>query len=64
MVAFAGAGRVDDAFEDIGENHTIPSYGVGLRFMVLDSQRINIRVDYARSDKGNDAWYLAVTEAF
>ena len=36
----------------------------GIRFMVLESQRINVRVDYARSDKGNEAWYLSVTEAF
>jgi hypothetical protein len=64
MVAFAGAGRVYDSFGNIGEDNTIPSYGVGVRFMVLESQRVNIRVDYARSDNGNDAWYLSVTEAF
>jgi hypothetical protein len=64
MVAFAGAGRVYDAFGDRGEDETIPSYGVGIRFMLLESQRINLRIDYARSDHGNEAWYLAVTEAF
>ena len=64
MVGFAGAGRVDDTFGSTGEDETIPSYGVGLRFMVLESQRINVRFDYARSDKGNEAWYLSVTEAF
>ncbi|MFC1778689.1 BamA/TamA family outer membrane protein [Pseudomonadota bacterium] len=64
MVAFAGAGRVYDSLGDHGGNETIPSYGVGLRFMALESQRINVRLDYARSDKGNDALYLSVTEAF
>jgi len=64
VVAFAGAGRVDDSFGRLGEDETIPSYGLGLRFMVLESQRINVRLDYARSDKGNEAWYLSVTEAF
>lgn len=64
VVAFAGGGWVDDAFGNRGEDETIPSYGAGIRFMVLESQRINLRVDYARSDKGNDAWYLSVTEAF
>ena len=64
IVAFAGAGRVDDSFGDQGEDETIPSYGAGLRFMLLESQRINLRIDYARSDKGRDAWYLSVTEAF
>jgi len=64
MVAFAGAGRIDDSFGTLGEDETIPSYGVGLRFMVLESQRINVRIDYARSNYGNEAWYLSVTEAF
>ena len=64
MVAFAGAGQVDDTFGTSAKNDTIPSYGLGLRFMVLESQRINVRLDYARSDKGNSAWYLSVTEAF
>jgi outer membrane protein assembly factor BamA len=64
LVAFAGAGRVEDSFGNFGEGETIPSYGVGLRWMVLESQRINIRVDYGRSNNGNSAWYLSVTEAF
>ena len=64
MVGFAGAGRLNDSLGSFGEDETIPSYGLGIRFMVLESQRINVRVDYARSDKGNEAWYLSVTEAF
>jgi len=64
LVAFAGAGRVDESFGGHGEGETIPSYGVGLRFMVLESQRINVRVDYARTDNGGEAWYLGVMEAF
>jgi hypothetical protein len=32
--------------------------------MLLESQRINLRIDYARADKGDEAWYLSVTEAF
>lgn len=64
MVAFAGAGRVEDSFGNHGEGKTIPSYGVGLRWMVLESQRINVRIDFARSDDGNSAVYLGVTEAF
>lgn len=64
LVAFAGGGRVDDSFGGRGEGETIPSYGVGLRWMVLESKRINVRVDYARSDNGGSAWYLSVAEAF
>jgi hypothetical protein len=64
LVAFAGGGWVDDSFGNHGEGETIPSYGAGLRWMVLESKRINVRVDYARSDNGNSAWYLSVAEAF
>jgi outer membrane protein assembly factor BamA len=64
LVAFAGAGRVWNALGGKGEDDTIPSYGVGLRWMVLPSERINVRVDYARSDNDNEAWYLSVSEAF
>ena len=63
-VAFLGGGQVWESLGDKGEDDIIPSYGVGLRWMVLPSERINIRVDYARSDRGNDAWYLSVSEAF
>jgi hypothetical protein len=64
LVAFAGGGRVDDSFGNRGEGETIPSYGVGLRWMVMESKRINVRVDYARSSNGGSAWYLSVAEAF
>jgi hypothetical protein len=64
LVGFAGAGRIYDSFLGVGEDDTIPSYGLGIRFMVLESQRINLRVDYARSQGGDDAWYLSVAEAF
>jgi hypothetical protein len=62
-VAFAGAGYVSESFSDLLEGENVPSYGVGLRFMVLTSQRINVRLDYARSDD-NDGIYLSVGEAF
>ena len=69
VVAIAGAGVVDQPFSNSNpnvsdKNDLIPSYGVGVRYMVLDSKRINFRVDYARSDNNNSAWYVSVTEAF
>jgi hypothetical protein len=62
-VAFAGSGYYKNSFSEVREQEAIPSYGVGLRFMVLKSQRINMRLDYGRS-KDSDAIYLSVTEAF
>ena len=62
-VAFAGGGYVTTPFSERKGRDLIPSYGIGLRFMLLESQRINIRVDYARSDD-SEAVYLSVGEAF
>jgi hypothetical protein len=63
LVAFGGAGSVGNSYNGIRDNEAIPSYGVGVRFMVLAAKRINIRIDYARSTD-SDAIYLSVGEAF
>jgi len=63
LVGFAGAGQYGTSFSGFQEHEAIPSYGVGVRFMVLAAKRINLRVDYARSDD-NDAIHVAVGEAF
>ncbi len=62
-VGFAGGGYISSSFSEVADHDLIPSYGVGVRFMVLKSKRINIRVDYARSDD-SDAIHLSVGEAF
>jgi len=62
-VAFAGNGYHRNSFGEFREREAIPSYGIGLRFMVLESQRINMRLDYGRSND-SDAVYLSVGEAF
>jgi len=63
LVGFAGAGHITNSFSEQGDNESVPSYGAGVRFMVLQSKRINLRVDYACSDD-SDALYLGVGEAF
>jgi len=63
MVGFAGAGYVGGSFNGIREREAIPSYGVGIRFMVLAAKRINLRLDYARSTD-SDAIHVSVGEAF
>ena len=62
-VGFAGVGYIKDSFADALESEQVPSYGVGVRYLVLEKHRINVRLDYGRS-KDNDAIYLSVTEAF
>ncbi len=63
LVGFAGGGYVSNSYSDYNEREIIPSYGIGVRYMVLKAKRINLRVDYARST-GSDAVHLSVGEAF
>jgi hypothetical protein len=63
MVGFVGTGYVGGSFNGIREHEPIPSYGAGLRFMVLKAKRINLRVDYAWSTD-SDAVHVSVGEAF
>jgi len=63
MVGFAGGGYVGKSFSDVRDKELIPSYGIGLRFMVLPAKRINLRLDFARS-VDSDAVYVSVGEAF
>lgn len=63
VVAFAGAGQITSSFTGLSNQDWVPSYGFGLRFMVMQSQRINMRLDYGWSTD-SDAVYLAVGEAF
>jgi hypothetical protein len=63
LVGFVGGGYVDNSFSEVDIHDPIPSYGIGVRFMVLKSKRINIRIDYGRSHD-SDAIHLSVGEAF
>ena len=63
LVGFAGSGYVSNSFSEFRDHDPIPSYGAGIRFMVLKAKRINLRIDYARS-KDSDAIHVAVGEAF
>ena len=63
LVAFGGAGDVENAFSGKDKVGSVESYGLGLRFMVLPQKRLNMRLDYGRSESGG-AWYISVGEAF
>ncbi|MDO6619807.1 BamA/TamA family outer membrane protein [Shewanella sp. 6_MG-2023] len=64
LVGFIGAGKLDDVNHADKSDDIIPSYGIGVRFMLQPAERINLRLDYARSSNNNDALYLSVGEAF
>ena len=62
-VVFAGVGYITNSFSESRDREAIPSYGGGIRFTVLKSKGINMRLDYGRS-VDSDAVYLSVGEAF
>ena len=63
LVAFTGGGSIYGPVFPTREEIFVPSYGMGIRFSVLQKKRINLRFDYARS-LDSSAAYLSVGEAF
>jgi len=63
MVAFAGVGQVAPSLSEMSTDNLLPSYGVGIRFMASEEQRVNLGIDYARG-KDSDAWYFRIKESF
>lgn len=62
-VTFAGIGEIGDKLANFDYYNAKLSYGVGLRFMAIPDERVNLRIDYAIS-KPTNGWYFTVTEAF
>jgi hemolysin activation/secretion protein len=63
LVAFGGSGWAGSSYSADGDDETIKSFGTGLRFDVLPAKRVNVRLDFARSE-GSDGVYFSVGEAF
>lgn len=61
--AFAGVGDVAPSISKFTFSTLKPSYGLGLRFMINESEKVNIRFDYAWG-KETSGFYLEITEAF
>ena len=63
FVAFGGVGTVAPSFSEMNADDLLPSVGAGVRFMISEAQRVNLRVDVAR---GNDETtvHINVGEAF
>ena len=57
LVGFAGSGYIGSSFSEVNERKGIPSYGAGIRFMVLPAKRINIRIDAAWCQPEQDQPY-------
>ncbi|WP_439106718.1 BamA/TamA family outer membrane protein [Congregibacter sp.] len=63
LVGFAGAGQVGRSYSGSDNHSLVPSYGVGVRFMVSPAKRINMRLDFAKSEN-DQAVHFSVGEAF
>jgi outer membrane protein assembly factor BamA len=63
-VTFAGAGQVASDFDDFGFSRFKPSYGAGIRFAVLRSEKLNLRFDVAGGSGGSLNYYIVLAESF
>jgi len=63
MVGFLGVASAVEHFSDLTDNALLPGVGVGLRYMIIEKERINIGFDVA---KGKDDWglYFRIGESF
>jgi outer membrane protein assembly factor BamA len=60
-------GAVGEAYRELKEirpEHLKFSYGAGLRFALLQKERLNIRIDYGYANKNNHGMYVTVGECF
>lgn len=63
MVVFGGLGDIGPKFSDLDFKRLKPSYGVGLRYLFVKSEKIWLRVDIAFGE-GTSGFYVSVFEAF
>jgi len=62
-VVFAGIGSTTSSFGELFHGTVLPSYGLGLRYMLHPKQRLVMRVDYGRGNE-EGMFYFSVSEAF
>jgi outer membrane protein assembly factor BamA len=61
---FGGFGQVAPSLLQFQWDRFQPSAGVGIRYSVVDEERVNIRLDVATSATGSFETYIAAGEAF
>lgn len=63
VVGFASCGRVAHEFNDFNFNHLHFAGGAGLRIMVQEKEKLNLRIDYGLAEGGSGV-YVILKEAF
>jgi hypothetical protein len=63
LVVFGGLGDVSEEFNRFDFSDVKPSYGFGLRYMILPKRKVNLRLDFGFG-KETQGIYINITEAF
>ncbi|GGH77473.1 BamA/TamA family outer membrane protein [Phaeocystidibacter marisrubri] len=63
MVGFAGIASAVENFAQLADGEILPGAGLGLRYMLIPEQRVNIGLDIA-AGKGDWGIYFRIGEAF
>ena len=61
---FGGYSYIFDSIKESQAENLKLNYGLGLRFLVDKKDNINLRLDYARGENGQDGFYIAFGESF
>lgn len=64
LALFGGLSNIYDRFSSFSIGETKPNYGAGIRFLIDRKQDINLRLDYAVGENGNNGFYVSFGEAF
>ena len=63
-VAFIGTGRAFHSFDNSFFKELHLAGGAGLRFKVLPDEGLNLRLDFGMTNRGDNAVYFSIREAF
>jgi len=63
VLFFGGGGRIAEDLDDLGSSPTQYAGGAGIRFMIMEKQKLNIGVDFTYADEGFE-FYVQVGDWF
>jgi len=61
---FVGAGQTGHDLRDFKLNQTRVAGGAGIRFRIVEKEKLSLRFDYGFGDRGDRGFYVSATEAF
>lgn len=64
VVAFGAAGNAYSSLRTVSMEHNKFVYGVGLRFLTSEDEKLNLRIDYGRGSSNDSGVYIVMREVF